>query len=110
MKIKNYSQSKKFSFATYACIALILFFIIVTFAQYYSIKLNLTNPLIPKTLVQMIFENYMKKAITLFIGLLLILILTFYKKNVIAFALSVIIIGYYIISNFPIPGWNTQLN
>jgi membrane-associated HD superfamily phosphohydrolase len=107
-KIEKYNQSKIFWFATYACISLVVLFIIGAIAQYYSLKLKLTNPLIPEILIKMAFETYMKKVIVLFSGLLVIFALTFYKKNIFAFALSVIIIGYYIMSNFPVPGWNTQ--
>lgn len=107
--IEKYNQSKIFKFATYFCVVLILFFIIVTYTQYNATKLNLTNPLLPKILLDKLFENYIKKTLTLFIGLLLVLALTFYKKNVFAFALSIIIIAYYILSNFPVPGWHTQL-
>lgn len=109
-KIERYNQSKTVRIATYFCTSLILLFVIVTFAQYYSLQLILTNSLVPKYLIQMAFETCIKKEIILLGGLLVVFGLTFNKKNVLAFLLSVILITYYIISNYHISDWNTQIN
>jgi hypothetical protein len=107
--IEKYNKSKHFRAATYVCSSLILLFIVGDFSKYYSLKLSLTNPLIPKTIIEMAFQQFIRKAIFLFSGLLVVLSFIFYKKNVYAFGLSVFIIGYYILSNLHVPGWKTQL-
>ena len=96
IKIERYNQSKTIKLATYVCVALIVSFTVATFAQYYSTKLNLTNPLIPEYLVQMSIKPYLIKGTILIIGLLGIFTLNFYKKNLFGFALASLLIIYYI--------------
>ena len=111
MKIlEKYNQSKVVKVFTYFCIALILLFILATLAQYYSTKLNLTKPLIPENLVQILIRPYLIKAIILIFGLVAIFTLNFLKKNALAFLLAIILISYYIFSNHHIGGWHTQIN
>ncbi len=107
--IERYNKSKHFRAATYVCSSFILLFIVSDFFQYYSLKLSLTNPLIPKIIIDMAFQQFMRKAIFLFSGLLVVLAFIFCKKNVYALGLSVLIIGYCIVSNLHVPGWKTQL-
>lgn len=108
-KIEKYHQSKAIKLATYACVALIVLFAVVTFSQYYSTKLNLTNPLIPEYLVQMSIKPYLIKGAILITGILGIFALIFYKKNLFGFALAIFLIIYYIFSNHSIGGWHFQL-
>jgi hypothetical protein len=42
---ENLNNSKKVKVTTYVCLAFISLFILATFAQYYSMKLKLQNPL-----------------------------------------------------------------
>jgi len=48
MTTHELNQSKGVKISNAIFIALILLFILATFAQYYSMKLKFTNPLIPK--------------------------------------------------------------
>ena len=99
IKFEKYNQSKTITISTYVCVALLLLFVVATFAQYYSTKLNLTNPLIPEYLVQMSIKPYLIKGAILISGLLGIFVLNFYKKNMLAFALAILLITYYIFFN-----------
>ena len=110
MKIEEYNQSKKIKIASYVCVALILLFVVASFAQCYSIKLNLTNPLIPEQLVEMTMRPYLIKGILLSAGITAILILNFFKKNAYALTLAILLIAYYIFSDHYVGSWNTQIN
>ena len=109
IKFEKYNELKMIKIATYFCVAMILLFVVATFAQYYSLKSNLTNPLIPQDLVVMSTKPYLIKGALLISGLLGVLALSFYKKNILALALAMIIILYYIFSNHHIGSWNTQI-
>ncbi len=108
--IAKYNQATTIKVATYICIALILLIATVTFSQYYSMKLNLINPLIPKDLVQKLVKPYLIKGIILLSGLAIIIVSTFYKQNLIALVLAILLITYYIFSNHYIGNWNTQIS
>lgn len=108
--IVKYNQSKTIKIATYICIALILLFTTATFSQYYSMKLNLTNPLIPEDLVQKFIKPYLIKGIILLSGLAVIIISTIYRQNLIALVLAILLITYYIFSNHYIGNWNTEIS
>ncbi|MBD0725924.1 hypothetical protein B6A10_12105 [Flavobacterium sp. L1I52] len=110
IKIEKYNQSKTIKITTCIFVILILVFIISTFARYYSTKLNLTNPLIPKYLVEMSIRPFLKKGIILISGLFGVLALSFLKKNLLAFILGLIVITYFIFSNHYIGSWHTQIN
>jgi len=110
IKFEKYNQSKKIKVATYISIVIILFFLFITYLRYNSTKLNLTNPLIPKYLVEISIRPFIIKGIILISGLLGIIILTYVKKNLFALILAIVIILYYIFSNHYIGGWHTQIN
>ena len=107
-KIEKYSNSNAFIIAIYVFNALILLFTIATFLQYFSLKLNLTNPLISEDLVQTFTKPYLTKGIILLSGLLMIVALTFNKKRLTALVFAMLFVAYYIFSNHYIAGWNTQ--
>ena len=69
-------------------------------ATYYSTKLNLTNPLIPKDLISEILQPYVIKGTILTIGILLATTLKIFKQNLIAIIICVIIIAFYYLTNF----------
>ena len=110
MKIIELNQSKKIKILTNVGAALIVLFALATFAQYYSTKLNLTNPLIPEYLVEMHTKPYLIKGTLLLAGLISIAILKYLKKNLFAFAIAILIVAYYIFSKHYIGGWHTQIN
>ncbi|WP_158611967.1 hypothetical protein, partial [Flavobacterium macacae] len=99
IRIEKYNESKAIKGIIYACISLVILFAGATFAQYYSTKLNLTNPLIPEDLVQMSLKPYLIKGIILVSGLVGVFALTFYKRNILALVLAIILIVYYLFSN-----------
>ena len=89
--------------------ALVLLFTVATFAQYHSMKLKFQNPLIPEYLIEMSTFPYLKKGIILLIGLILIVVLKSFKKNLFAFSLSILLVIYFIFSRRYFGGWNTQI-
>lgn len=109
MDLVKLNNSKGINISTNIISAFVLLFAIATFAQYYSTKLNLDNPLIPEYLVEMSTTPYLKKGIILIVGLLLIVILKSFKKNIIAFSLAILLVIYFIFSKHYFGGWNTQI-
>ena len=109
-KIENYNQSKHINTAIYIFVAIIVLFVLATCAQYYSVSLHLRNPLIPEVLVQMSLEPFIYKGTVLVIGLLLIFAFKYFKRNLVALAVAVFIILFYIFSNHYIGGWHTEIN
>lgn len=109
MDFKKLNQSKGISISTNIFSAFILLFSIGSFAQYYSMKLNLTNPLIPESLVKMASMPYMKKGIILLSGLIIVVTLKSFKKNLFAFSVAIILLIYFIFSNHYFGGWNTEI-
>jgi|SRR5690606_12527793 len=109
IRIEKYNESKAIKGIIYACISLVILFAGATFAQYYSTKLNLTNPLIPEDLVQMSLKPYLIKGIILVSGLVGVFALTFYKRNILALVLAIILIVYYLFSNHYIGSWHTRI-
>ena len=72
-------------------------------------KLKMNNPLIPEYLIKMATTPYLKKGIILTLGLIIIFISKFYKKNLLAFSVLILLIIYFIFSNHYIGSWNTQI-
>ena len=109
MDFKKLNQSKGLNISTNILCAFILLFTIASFAQYYSMKLKMNNPLIPEYLIEMATTPYLKKGIILTLGLIAIFVSKFYKKNLLALSISILLIVYFIFSNHYIGGWNTQI-
>lgn len=110
IKFEKYNQSKKIKVATYISIVIILFFLLITYLRYNSTKLNLTNPLIPEYLVEISIKPFIIKGIILISGLLGIIILNYFKRNLFALILAIVIIMNFLFSNHHIGGWHTQIN
>ena len=81
-------------------IILVLLLLLNVFAVYYSTKLNLTNPLIPKYLAFEIFNPYATKGIILTFGLLIAITLKFFKQNLIAIIICFLVIALYYFTSF----------
>lgn len=76
------------------------FLILSTFAQFISLKLNLKNPLIPQEFISDLFTPYADVGFVLSTGLMLILILKFFKQNLIVIIGALILIGIYYLTDF----------
>lgn len=77
-----------------------LLLLINVFVVYYSTKLNLSNPLIPKCLAFEIFEPYALKGSILIIGLLLATILKMFKQHLFVVLICLLIIALYYLTHF----------
>lgn len=108
-KIIELNKSNKIDKISIGIILVINLFLVSIFAQYYSTKLNLTNPLIPKYLAFEIFEPYALKGFITSIGLLFTLILRFLKQNLFSLIIGIIIICIYIFTN-SIPDYSQYTN
>lgn len=110
MNLNKLNESKIIKIAIICATSLISLFIIATFAKYYSIKLNFTNPLIPESLVEAVQLPYLIKGMILLCGTIVIFILRRFKQNLYALLIAILLITYYVFSNHFIGGWNTQIN
>ena len=90
--------------------AFISLFIVATFAQYYSMKLKLQNPLIPEELKEMVVNPYLKKGIVMLVAALGVLILQTLKKHFFALLVALGIIIFLLLSKNYIGGWNTEIS
>ena len=109
MEIIKLDQSRKIKISTNVGIALIILLAIASFAQYYSMKLNFVNPLIPEYLFEIYAWPFLRKGIILLVGLIVIFILKYLKRNLFAFCIAILLITYYIFSDHYIGGWHTQI-
>lgn len=109
MKIIRFDQSKKIKISTNIVIILILLLILSSFCQYYSMKLNFKNPLIPEKLIEIATKPFLNKAITLSVGIIIMVIMKYFKRNLFALCIGILLIVYYVFSNHYIGGWNTQI-
>lgn len=103
------NNSRKIKVTTYVCLAFILLFIVASFGQYYQMKLNLQNPLIPEYLVKIATNPYLEKGIIMIVGVLGVVVLLNFKKNFYALLIAIGIVIFYIFSKHYIGGWHTQL-
>lgn len=55
--------------------------IIIQFLNYYTIKMDMSNPLIPESLIDYSYEPYIKNGLVLSTGLLILMILKLMKQN-----------------------------
>ena len=106
---ENLNNSKKIKVITYVCLAFISLFIVASFGQYYQMKLNFQNPLIPEYLVKMATNPYLEKGIVMFVGVLGVIALLNFKKNFYALLIAIGIVLFYVFSKHYIGGWNTQI-
>jgi hypothetical protein len=80
MELEKINQSKIIIITTNIGVALIVLFILASFNKYYSLKLYLTNPLIPEDLVLMSARSFLVKGVILLIGLFGIFVLKFLRR------------------------------
>jgi hypothetical protein len=108
--LENLNNSKKVKVTTYVCLAFISLFIVATFAQYYSKKLMLQNPLIPEELKEMVVNPYLKKGFVMLVTTLGVLILQTFKKHFFALLVALGIIIFFLLSKHYIGGWHAELS
>ena len=104
------NHSKKIKISTNVGVVLILLFTILCFAQYYSMKLNVQNPLFPEHIIEIYTWPFLRKALILVVGLAAIFVLKYLKKHLLAFCITILFVLYYIFSDHYFGGWNTQIN
>ena len=98
MDFKKLDTSKAINISTNVFCSFILLVLIASFAQYYSMRLKFDNPLIPEVIVKISTRPYLIKGFVLLVGLLLVLFLKSFQKNLGAFLLAIILIAYFILS------------
>ena len=67
--------------------------------------MNLKNPLISQELISDLFTPYADVGFILSIGLMLILVLKFFKQNLIVIIGALILIGFYYLADYN-AAWN----
>ena len=108
-KVKNINENRIIDKSSMGLILFINLILISIFAKYYSIKSDLDNPLIPKYMVSLAYEPYIKKGIILSIGFLVLLILKYLKQNVLVIVIALALIWFYFFTNHNIGSWSTQI-
>ena len=99
-KLKEINRKSNVEKISNVLITLALLLLVNVFAVYYSTKLNLTNPLITKYLAFEIFAPYAVKGFILTLGLLIATSLKFFKQNLIAIVICLLVIALYYFTNF----------
>ena len=69
--------------------------LISIFAEYFYTSLSLTNPLLPESLINIVFEPYAKKGLIISLGFPIVLLLKFAKKNLLAILGVIFIVALY---------------
>ena len=105
-KLIEVNQLKSTNIISIVLILYINILMVSIFAQYYTNKFNLENPLIPRELVTVMFEPYAKKGFILASGLPIILILKFIKQNLLVIIGALILIAAYYFTNHSIDWQN----
>lgn len=103
------NNSKNIKVLTYVCLAFISLFIVASFGQYYQMKLNFQNPLIPEYLLKIAANPYLEKGIIMIVGAIGVFALLNFKKNFYALLIAIGIVIFYIFSKHYIGGWYTLL-
>ncbi len=109
MEVIKLDQSKKIQISSNVAIVLLLLFVLASFCQYYSMKLNFTNPLIPEKLIEIATKPFLDKAMILSVGIIVMVIMKFFKRNFFALCIGLLLIAYSIFSNHYFGGWHTQI-
>lgn len=99
-KLNLINRQKNIEIIASVLILVAIILLLNVFAVYYSTKLNLSNPLIPKCLAFEIFEPYALKGIILTIGLLIATILKLFKQHLIVILICLLIIALYYLTRF----------
>ena len=99
-KLKEINQKRSVEKTSNVLILLVIILLLNIFAVYYSTKLNLTNPLIPKYLAFEIFDPYAAKGIILTFGILIATTLKFFKQNLITIIVCLVVIALYYFTSF----------
>lgn len=83
MKLKEINEtqlSKIFSIVSILILCMMILFLI---SDYYQMRINFQNPLIPESLISYASEPYIKKGIVLGLGLIIVVSLKLLKQNLI---------------------------
>jgi hypothetical protein len=99
-KLKEINRKSRVEKISNVLILFIILLLLNIFAVYYSTKLNLDNPLIPQHLTFEIFDPYAVKGFILTFGLLIATSLKFFKQNLIAIVMCVLVIVLYYFTSF----------
>lgn len=99
-KLKKLNRKSNIQKILNVLITLTLVLLLNVFAVYYATKMNLANPVIPKYFAFEIFAPNTAKGFILTVGLLIATILKFFKQNLIAIVICLIVITTYYFTNF----------
>lgn len=99
-KLKEINRKSNIEKISNVLIILTFVYLLSVFCVYYKTKLNLVNPLIPKSLAFEIFDPYATKGFILTFGLLIGTSLKFFKQNLIAIVICIIVIVLYYFTSF----------
>ena len=95
MKLQKLNQSKGASIGSVCVILYLNLLLVLIFIQYFQNKAALNNPLIPREIVDVTFEQNARKGLILSIGFIVILLLKFTKQNFLAILAWIIVIAIY---------------
>ncbi|KFF06006.1 hypothetical protein [Flavobacterium reichenbachii] len=99
-KLKEINSKRSVEKISMVLIIVAILHLLNVFAVYYSTKLNLSNPLIPKCLAFEIFNPYAEKGFILAFGLLIATFSKFLKQNLIVITICLLILVLYYLTGF----------
>lgn len=99
-KLKEINQKNNIERISGILVIVAMILLLNVFTVYYKTKLNLTNPLIPKYLIDGVFAPYALKGIILSCGILAATILKFFRQNLAAIIFCAIAIILYYFTSF----------
>lgn len=99
-KLKEINNKKSIIRTSNCVIILLLLHLLFIFMIYGSTNLIYNNPLIPKHLAFEIFAPYAQKGFIITAGLLIAMPLKFFKQNLFAVIICLVLIALYYLTNF----------
>nr|WP_294923359.1 hypothetical protein [uncultured Flavobacterium sp.] len=99
-KLKEINYRKSIIRTSNCLIILLLLHLLFIFMTYYSIKFNFANPLLPKLLAIEVFAPYAQKGLIIMVGLLIAMPLKFFKQNLFAVIIYLVLIALYYLTSF----------
>ena len=99
-KLKEINNKKSIIRTSNCLIIILILHLLFIYLIYCTTKLNYRNPLIPKYLAFEVFAPYAQKGFIITAGLLIVMPLKFFKQNLFAIIICLVLIGLYYLTSF----------
>lgn len=99
-KLNAINNQKRVARISNCLIILLILHLLFIYLIYCTTKLSYRNPLIPKYLAFEVFAPYAEKGLIITAGLLMVMPLKFFKQNLFAIIICLVLIGLYYLTSF----------